>query len=264
MLARQVAAAGFVLDFIVHVLDRAGFLPVPREQPPPVPRQIANHRMMMAVRAVGEEHPLRLEQTQSDIAQGLAILLFSRFAGNEIDFRPLPQGAVGFPLIGLPLGVRHLGEGGGQLHAALGADGKTNAAPRFPGAVRVPEPVQQAVLVAGGVAAKIALVNIFRQRGKGQLRAGERLLPGGHIAVAKLVGQHQIGFRPDRYHRLVASSAFIVRLRRRFVTLEKSSRPGPPWRCARPFAARRRAGRCAAPPRLAPPAIPLPARCWAR
>ncbi len=82
------------------------------------------------------------------------------------------------------------------------------------------QPAQQAVLVAGGVAAKIALLNIFRQCGKGQLGAGERLLLGGHIAIAKLVRQHQIGFRPDRHHGLVASPSFIVRLRRRLVTLD--------------------------------------------
>ena len=40
MLARQVAAAGFVLDFIVYVLDRAGFLRVPPQQPVPGPFQI--------------------------------------------------------------------------------------------------------------------------------------------------------------------------------------------------------------------------------
>ena len=84
----------------------------------------------------------------------------------------------------------------------------------------MPKPAQQAVLVAGGVAAKIALLNIFRQRGKGQLGAGERLLPGGHVAIAKLVRQHQVGFRPDRHHGLIAAAAFIVRLRRRFVTLD--------------------------------------------
>src|ERR1039458_5026671 len=153
MLARQVAAAGFVLDFIMHVLDRAGFLAMPLQQPVPGPFQIGNHRMMMTVRAVGEERSLRLEQAQAHIAQGLGVLLFSTFARDEIDFRPLPQRAVGFPIIGPPLRVGNLGEGGGQLHGALGANGKADAAPRFLGAVRMPKPAQQAVLVAGGGAA---------------------------------------------------------------------------------------------------------------
>jgi hypothetical protein len=64
---------------------------------------------VMSVHAVGEERTLRLEQTQPHIAQGLAVLLFPRFARDKIDLGPLPQRAVGFPIIGLPLLVRNLG-----------------------------------------------------------------------------------------------------------------------------------------------------------
>ena len=112
--------------------------------------------MVMSVRAIREERTLRLEQAQPDLAQGLAVLLFPRFARDKIDLGPLPQRAVGFLIIGLPLLVRNLGQGGGQLRAPLGTDSKANAPPRLLGSVRMFEPAEQAVLVAGGVAAKIA------------------------------------------------------------------------------------------------------------
>src|ERR1039457_7594946 len=113
----------------------------------------------MSVRAVREERTLRLEQAKPDIAQGLAVLLFPRFARDKIHFGPLPQRAVGFPIIGQPLRVRNFGQGGGQLRASLRTDGKAHAPPRLLGSVRMLEPAPQAVLMAGGVAAKIALLD---------------------------------------------------------------------------------------------------------
>ena len=60
-----------VFDLVMHVLDRASFLPVPVQQLGSVPIQIGHHRMVMAVGAVVKEQPLGLEQTQPHIPQSL-------------------------------------------------------------------------------------------------------------------------------------------------------------------------------------------------
>jgi hypothetical protein len=72
----------------------------------------------------------------------------------------------------------------------LGADGKTNAPARFLGAIGKFEPVEQFALMAGGISPKIALPNIVRQRGKGQLGAGQ----GGACCAGTLLSRNSLGY----------------------------------------------------------------------
>ena len=93
-LAGHVAGRQAILEFVVGVLDGAGFLPVPLQQAHSLPIQVAGHRVMVAIRAVGEQHALRLQQPQTDIAQRLSVLVLG-LLGRHIDhLRPLPSGSV--------------------------------------------------------------------------------------------------------------------------------------------------------------------------
>ena len=83
------------------------------------------------------------------------------------------------------------------------------------------EPLQQLILMAGAVAAEIPLANRRGQGREGHPSAIHRLLTGGHVAVAKLVGHDEVGFRPHRHHRLITASAFVVRQGRALVTFDE-------------------------------------------
>ncbi len=67
---------------------------------------------------------------------------------------------------------------------------------------------------------KMAFLNRFGQRGKGQLGTAQRVLFGGHVAIPILIGQHQIGFRPHRHHRLIAPALLIMIIGGLLVTLD--------------------------------------------
>src|SRR5882724_4041775 len=69
------------------------------------------------------------------------------------------------------------------------------------------------------VSSKITLGNGLGQGRKSQLRARQGSLLGGHITIPKFIGQYQVGFGPYRYHRLIASSFFIVTVGRLLMTL---------------------------------------------
>ena len=49
------------------------------------------------------------------------------------------------------------------------------------------------------------------------MATAQRFLLGGHVAVVELVGDDQIGFRPQCDHRLVATPALVVSVRRPLV-----------------------------------------------
>src|ERR1043166_111267 len=72
--------------------------------------------------------------------------------------------------------------------------------------------------MTGRVSPEIAFLDTLWQSRIGQLGTAQRLLLGAHIAVAELIGQHQIGFGPYRYHGLVASTIVIMRQCRLLVT----------------------------------------------
>jgi hypothetical protein len=157
--------------------------------------------MMVPVTAIIKEHPLRFEPPQSDLAQGLAIFLFSGLPGHKVHRGPLPRSANGFSGKRLPLRLRDFGLG--QFRTHPGTDAKTNAAAQFLGTIGMFEPVEQFVFMAGGISPKIAFPRIIRQRGKGQFGAGRRRLLRRHMAVPELIGQHQVCFGPHGHHRLI-------------------------------------------------------------
>src|ERR1022692_4278934 len=67
VLAGHVSSAQGVFDLVMHMLNGAGFLPAPIQQPVPSPTQVGDHGVMMAVTAVAKEDSLRFEQAQSHI-----------------------------------------------------------------------------------------------------------------------------------------------------------------------------------------------------
>lgn len=209
-LARHVTGGQAILEFVVGVLDGAGFLPVPLQQANSVPIQVGDHRVMVAIRAVAEQHALRLQQPQCDVAQPLTVLVLG-FLGRDVDhLRPLPQGAVGLGIVGGPLLLGERGDGRGQLRTHHRTHREADAPARLLLALRRAEPVQQIVLITGAVATEVTLTHRLRQRVECHLTTGQRFLLGRHIAVAELVGDDQIGFRPQRDHRLVAPPALVV------------------------------------------------------
>src|ERR1051325_11328976 len=74
--------------------------------------------------------------------------------------------------------------------------------------------------MASRIAPKISLPDRFGQRGKSQLRAPQRILLGGHVAVPKLISKDRIGFGPYPHHRLVASAFLIMIVGPLLVTLD--------------------------------------------
>src|ERR1035437_4272820 len=177
----------------------------------------------MPVGSVMEEHALRFEQTQPHIPQRLTLLTLILLPGHKVHLRPLPQGPVLLGTKGLPGGLRNLAQRFGQGLAHEGADRKANPPARFLFPVGMLEPIQQPILMTGRIAPKVALGDGFGQRAKGQLGAGQRLLPGWHVAVPKFIGQHQIGLRPYRHHRLIAPALDHPRLS----TVSSIRRPSP-------------------------------------
>jgi hypothetical protein len=47
-------SAEAVLDFVVHMLDAAGLLSVPLQQPSPIPIEICHHRVIVSVGPIGK------------------------------------------------------------------------------------------------------------------------------------------------------------------------------------------------------------------
>ena len=82
------------------------------------------------------------------------------------------------------------------------------------------QPGQQLVFVAGRVAAEIARFDAGRQGGKSHPGARQRRLLRRHVAIPKLVGQHQVGLGPHRHHRLITPAPLIVAQGRFLVTLD--------------------------------------------
>ena len=203
----------------MDVFNRARFLTVPIEQPGPIPIQIGHHRVVMPITPIGKERPLRLEQAQSHVAQGFAVLLLCGFSGHEVHFRPLSLRAVGFRGKGLPVFFTHLAQGCSQLLTHHRADRKANPSPRLLLALGMLEPPDELVLVAGRVAPEVASPHRLGQRRKGHLRAGQRRLAGGYVPISKFIGDHQIGLRPQRHHRLIAPASFVMSQGRLLVAL---------------------------------------------
>ena len=58
---------------------------------------------------------------------------------------------------------------------------------------------------------------------EGQLGAAQRGLFGRHVAVAKLIGQHEVRLGPHRDQRLIAAAAFRVRQGGLLVTLDEGA-----------------------------------------
>ena len=122
------------------------------------------------------------------------ILFLTLLTGHKVDLRPLTQGAVGFSLDGLPLFFLHRRHGLLQIRAHDRADGKTNGASGFRGSIRMLEPFNEIVLVAGAVAAKKPFLDRTGKRCKRSSSTNQRLLLGRNVAVPELVGDDQIGW----------------------------------------------------------------------
>src|SRR6266403_478218 len=203
----------------MSVLHRPGFLPMPVQQASALQLLIGNHRVKMPVSAVAKEHSLGLKQTQSHISEGLAVLVLILIPRHKIYFSPLPQRAVSLGAKGLPVYLRNLPQRLSQWLAKHRTDDKSNPPARLLFPVRMLQPIQQLILMTSRVSPKITLGNRLGQCCKSQLRAHQGSLFGGHIAILKLIGQYQVGFGPDDYHRLIASPFFIVTVGRLLVTL---------------------------------------------
>src|SRR5436190_20534528 len=111
----------------------------------------------MSVGSISKQHSLRLEQAQTYIPQGLAVLALVLIAGHKIHLGPLPQGAIVLFTKALPIGLRHLAQRLGQGFAHPRADRKANPPTGLLFPIRVLEPLQQLVLMTGRVAPEVAL-----------------------------------------------------------------------------------------------------------
>lgn len=81
---RQDAPGQLVLDHIMHMFNRAGLLPMPLEQPCPVPLpQVGEDRKMLDGCAIGEVLALAGAHADREGAQRLGVPLFARVAGHE-------------------------------------------------------------------------------------------------------------------------------------------------------------------------------------
>ena len=93
----------FVLQRAVHVLDRAGLAPLPREQRLPVRLPVIGHHGEVLARvAIREQLPLRLANPDGDIPIRLPVVLFGHTTGHRGDLGPLPHRARRLQLPRLP------------------------------------------------------------------------------------------------------------------------------------------------------------------
>src|SRR2546427_7785732 len=111
----------------------------------------------MSVGAISKQHSLRLEQAQTYIPQGLAVLALVLLTGHKIHLGPLPQGAIILFAKALPIRLRHLAQRLGFAHHR--ANRKANPPAELPFPIRVLEPLQQLVLMTGRIAPEVALAD---------------------------------------------------------------------------------------------------------